>query len=217
MCRQTCLNLNFFLGIMVEVHGSRSFCGIVTITEIVNDYSVHTTRVESVDNDSPLGSPQALPVMPSPSRSVSSDNLTGSSPGRSPKRDEDDSMPNSPKSRSEWRLRQYQKLVKEKEDHKNKFEDKHSSPVLHIHLDGTSPAPPPIPIDRKIHRRKKSATKFSPTIRRVSSPIKRTTTMSSPSPPSMRRPGDAAPRRNRKSTGKSESNSPEEEDKEILQ
>ena len=211
----TYLNLSLVLGIEAEVYSHsasrRELKGVIPFIDILADFLGSTVGINKFDEEPVATSPHALAVVPSPSRSISSDDGGIHDKPESPVKGDGDSenssgesrMPGTPRSRAVWRVKQYRKILREKEQKRKDEEDRLTemtrpglgiltTPVLRVHVDSPSkPSPPPVTAER-IRRRISSNRRHSPPV------VIRPTT---PEPPSDKKPEDAAPRRTRRSGG----------------
>ena len=205
------LNLSLLLGIHVELYTGyllegvekRQLRGVVSFSDILSDFLSCTAVVEASEAGGGL-SPTAMAVVPTPLRSgAESEALSPRSEESSPVAREssgsEEEMPESPSARALWRVRQYRRLLREKEKRKQDAAESTTNystynilnanltpPVVRVHVDS-----PPIVNNRTV---------FMPTTRSARRHIVAdSNTPSPPAPPSERRPDDAAPRRARKS------------------
>lgn len=202
LCLLLGLQAELYTGQVIEGVEKRQLRGLVPFSELVNDFLSCTVGEASEDGGGL--SPANLAVVPTPLRSGGADSEVVSprsvaSSSSSEEQEEtksvasskSDAMPESPRERALWRVRQYRKLMREKEKRKQidlpgvvnilntNLSAKPSPQVLRIHVDS--------PEQRAV---------FSPTTRNSRRPGP---TPSPPAPPSERRPADAAPRRVRQS------------------
>jgi len=209
------LNLSFLLGTHAEMYTGFIFekseknqlRGVVGMSEAIADF-LSCGAGEASDDGGGL-SPSAMAVVPSPLRSgadsevVSPRSEAESSPteklelsgSASENSSGEDEMPESPKERALWRVRQYRKILREKERRKQVETQSAATNLLNANLSSNAPIVVRVHVDepRRV---------FSPTTRSArKQPMTEKRSPSPPAPPSERRPADSAPRRTRKSGG----------------
>lgn len=173
---ETHLNLSLLLGMQFEIRSANSLRGIVSLVDLLADFNAcfSISAQQDEDTEAAAASPTALPAVSSPVRSPSSS-------------DEND--------HEEGLLSE--STTPRKQRHELGSTYCHSR-VIKIHVD------PPRSANSSNHRRK--ITSRGRKIKAASSPINHNKPapvppkVSQPSPPSDKRPVDAAPRRARKST-----------------
>lgn len=203
------LNLTLLLGMHAELYTGyvidnaekKQLRGLVSIGELIADLLSCCTGIGETSEDGGGFSPTTLAVIPTPLRSGGGESEVVSprsdderQASDSSQEDAEDVMPESPRERALWRVRQYRRVMREKE--KRKQFGTPGANILATDLGGLSVRNPQTPVLR-INVDERAV--FSPTTR---NPRKET-----PLPPSDQRPADAAPRRTRKSNGLNNSSS----------
>jgi hypothetical protein len=181
----THVNILFLIGTFFEIYTNTDLRGIVSLFEILRDFVAWTAQdTQDVNLVSEVVERESTPVVPLLDTATSAV-----------------SMPDSPRSRAIWRIRQYrakEPLVAPGSAVPRRSPTiRNKKTVIRINVDESiSPKGPPIgDPTSSFRRRSQRHTTDSPRIKLSESPTASSPAKSSPIPPSERRPTEAAPRR----------------------